>query len=81
MPYPQAVIKEGLRIGPPGTGLVAKQEPPKGDTVGGVLLPGGTSIGTDTWAIVRNPGMLEADANVGLAPTGDLKRVQSSRRR
>ncbi|CZT12580.1 related to pisatin demethylase (cytochrome P450) [Rhynchosporium agropyri] len=45
MPYLQAIIKEGLRIFPPVTGLMSKQTPPEGDTIDGVFIPGGTKIG------------------------------------
>jgi cytochrome P450 len=54
LPYLQAVIKEGLRIFPPGTGLASKLVPPEGDTFDGIFLPGGTKIGISTWALLRN---------------------------
>jgi hypothetical protein len=49
LPYLQAVIKEGLRIWPPVTGMMSKFSPPNGDEfdVNGkrVSIPGGTNIG------------------------------------
>jgi cytochrome P450 len=54
LPYLQAVIREGLRIFPPGTGLASKLVPPEGDTFNGMFLPGGTKIGISTWALLRN---------------------------
>jgi len=62
LPYLQAVIKEGLRIWPPGTGLLAKQVPAKGDIVNGVFLPGGTKIGVNMWALLRDPEVFGKDA-------------------
>lgn len=63
LPYLTAVIKEGLRIWPPGTGLVAKQVPPEGDTINGVFLPGGTDIGINMWAVLRNSEIFGEDAD------------------
>lgn len=45
LPYLQACIKEGLRMFPPVTGLLDKVVPSEGDTLNGVLIPGGTIIG------------------------------------
>lgn len=64
LPYLQAAIKEGLRIWPPGTGLLAKQVPPEGDTINGVFLPGGTNIGVNTWAVLRAPEVFGEDADI-----------------
>jgi cytochrome P450 len=63
LPYLQAVIKEGLRIWPPGTGLMAKQVPPEGDTINGVFLPGGTKIGINMWALLRSTEVFGDDAD------------------
>ncbi|KKY16825.1 putative cytochrome p450 [Phaeomoniella chlamydospora] len=49
LPYLQAVIKEGLRIFPPLTGLMTKLVPPEGDTINGQFIPGGTEIGYNAW--------------------------------
>ena len=62
--YLQAVIKEGLRTWPPGTGLMAKLVPPEGDTLNGVFLPGGTKIGVNMWALLRDPEVFGEDATV-----------------
>jgi cytochrome P450 len=62
--YLKAVIKEGLRIWPPGTGLLAKVVPPEGDTSNGLFLPGGTDIGVNTWAIMRNAEVFGGDADI-----------------
>lgn len=45
LPYLQAIIKEGLRILPPVSGLMDKEVPPEGDTIDGYFVPGGTKIG------------------------------------
>lgn len=62
LPYLQAVIKEGLRVFPPGTGLMAKLVPPQGDTVNGVFIPGGTKIGFNIWAVMRDTDVFGSDA-------------------
>lgn len=54
LPYLQAVIKEGLRIFPPVVGLMSKEVPPPGDTIGGRYIPGGTKIGVGAYGIYRN---------------------------
>ncbi|KAK1771973.1 pisatin demethylase [Phialemonium atrogriseum] len=63
MPYLQAVIKEGLRIYPPVTGLMAKEVPPGGDTFKGVFLPGGTKIGYCAWGIFRRADVWGEDSH------------------
>ncbi|KAK3292860.1 cytochrome P450 [Chaetomium fimeti] len=55
MPYVQAVIKEGLRIHPPITGLLTKLVNPGGETIKGRFIPGGTGIGQCGWGIQRHP--------------------------
>jgi cytochrome P450 len=45
LPYLQAIIKEGLRICPPVSGLMDKEVPPGGDTIDDVFVPSGTKIG------------------------------------
>ena len=64
LPYLQAVVKEGLRIWPPGVGLLVKQVPPEGDTANGVSLPGGTDIGINVWAVMRNTEVFGKDADI-----------------
>ena len=63
MPYLQAVIKEGLRIFPPITGLMSKQVPPQGDTFKGIWLPGGTKIGNCTWGVLRRKDIWGEDSD------------------
>jgi cytochrome P450 len=63
MPYLQAVIKEGLRIFPPITGLMSKKVPPQGDTFKGIWLPGGTKIGNCTWGVLRRKDVWGEDAD------------------
>lgn len=64
LPYLQAVVKEGLRIWPPGAGLLVKQVPPEGDTANGCFLPGGTDIGINTWAVMRNTEVFGEDGDI-----------------
>jgi len=64
LPYLQAVIKEGLRIFPPATGLVSKLVPPAGDTINGVFLPGGTKVGANFWALLRRTDVFGHDAKL-----------------
>ncbi|KAF2871828.1 cytochrome P450 [Massariosphaeria phaeospora] len=54
LPYLQAVIREGLRIHPPFTGMLMKKVPPGGDTIQGQYVSGGTRIGHSTWAVQRD---------------------------
>ncbi|KAH8902664.1 pisatin demethylase [Coniochaeta sp. PMI_546] len=63
MPYLQAVIKEGLRMFPPITGLMSKQVPPQGDTFKGIWLPGGTKIGNCTWGLLRRKDVWGEDSD------------------
>jgi cytochrome P450 len=66
--YLQAVIKEGLRIWPPVTGMMSKFSPPGGDEfdVDGerVFIPGGTNIGWASWGIHRNKAVFGEDAEL-----------------
>ncbi|KAF2731743.1 cytochrome P450 [Polyplosphaeria fusca] len=62
--YLQAVIKEGLRIHPPFTGLIMKEVPPAGDTIHGKYVPGGTRIAHSTWAVQRDPEVFGVDTEV-----------------
>jgi hypothetical protein len=62
LPYLQSVIKEGLRICPPGSGLFPKKTPPEGDTINGRFVPGGTDIGVSSWALQRNKKVWGGDS-------------------
>lgn len=55
LPYLQACIQEGLRIHPPLAQLRDRVAPPEGDYIHGYRIPGGTSIGFNSWATQRDP--------------------------
>jgi cytochrome P450 len=63
MPYLQAIIKEGLRIWSPVTGLLSKTVPPGGDTFNGIFIPGGTDVGCCVWGVFRSKKFWGPDAN------------------
>jgi len=62
--YLQAVIREGLHMWPPATGLAPKKTPPQGDTINGVFIPGGTDIGQCAWGLQRNRGVFGNDSEL-----------------
>ena len=64
LPYLQAVIKEGLRIYPPATGLMSKEVPAGGDTICGFYVPEGTGIGWSTFGMMRNVKIWGNDADI-----------------
>lgn len=68
LPYLQACIKEGLRVYPPVTGLMAKLVPEGGVTidVDGVekFVPGGTQIAWNSWGMMRNQDIFGPDCEI-----------------
>jgi cytochrome P450 len=64
LPYLQACIREGLRIWPPGAGLMTKQAPPDGDYFKGMFIPGNTGIAYSAWGVQRNAQIYGEDVYV-----------------
>ncbi|RMY60988.1 hypothetical protein D0863_11426 [Hortaea werneckii] len=68
LPYLQACIKEGLRIYPPVTGLMAKMVPHGGAVinVNGIdkFAPTGTQIGWNSWGMMRDPDVFGPDVEI-----------------
>lgn len=64
LPYLQAVIKEGLRIYPPVSGLMLKTVPKGGDTLNGMFVPGGTEIGYCAWGVHHSKEIFGEDADM-----------------
>ncbi len=64
LPYLQAVIKEGLRIHPPVTGLMLKDVPAGGDTINGYYVPSGTKIGYCAFGLFWDTKLWGDDARV-----------------
>ncbi|KAM7201691.1 putative cytochrome p450 [Rhypophila sp. PSN 637] len=64
LPYLQAVIKEGLRMWPPATGLGSKQVPKGGDEICGYFVPEGTQIAHNFSGIMCLEVVFGKDAKV-----------------
>lgn len=54
LPYLQAVIHETRRYYPINIGTFPKVVPPKGDTLAGQFVPGGTKIAINQRSLLRN---------------------------
>lgn len=64
LPYLQAVIKEGMRIFPAVTGFMSKTVPSAGDTINGIFIPGGTTIGWSPFGLMRSEKIWGPDAKL-----------------
>ncbi|KAH8722844.1 cytochrome P450 [Phaeosphaeriaceae sp. PMI808] len=64
MPYLQACIYEALRIHPAVGMSLPRVVPPEGYEVGGVFLPGGTTIGANPWVIHRQKEIFGDDCDL-----------------
>ncbi|CAD0109288.1 unnamed protein product, partial [Aureobasidium uvarum] len=64
LPYLQACIKEGLRMYPPVTGLLAKAVPPEGVTIDGKFVKGGTQIAWNSWGMQRDKEIYGVDPEI-----------------
>ncbi|KAL0933071.1 cytochrome P450 [Colletotrichum truncatum] len=62
--YLQAVIKEGLRVFPPVTGLMSTTVPKGGDFMHGMSIPEGTNIGWTAFGVLRSKAIYGPDADV-----------------
>lgn len=62
LPYLQAVIKEGLRVFPPVTGLMPTFVPPGGDVIRGIPVPEGTEIGWSAFGVQHSKDVYGVDA-------------------
>ncbi|PLB52502.1 cytochrome protein [Aspergillus steynii IBT 23096] len=62
MPYLQACIKEALRVHPATGRPLVRDVPPEGVTLAGKFLPGGTSVGVNSWVIHYNEEVFGPDA-------------------
>lgn len=64
LPYLQAVIKEGLRVHPPVTGLQSKYVPAGGDTLNGYYVPAGTKVGSSAWGVFLDKSLWGPDSKI-----------------
>ncbi|RNJ52374.1 hypothetical protein D7B24_003737 [Verticillium nonalfalfae] len=61
--YLQAVIREGLRLWPPATGLLPKISQ-KDEVVCGVHIPAGTNVAWAPWTVMRDQNIFGPDADL-----------------
>jgi len=64
LPYLQACVKEGLRMYPPVTGLLAKAVPPEGAMIDGKFVKGGTQISWNSWGMQRDKDIYGVDPEI-----------------
>ncbi|KUJ15933.1 cytochrome P450 [Mollisia scopiformis] len=64
LPFLQAVIKEGLRITPPATGIFNKTVPKGGDVLNGIFVPEGTQIGSSFYGVHHSKKIFGEDADL-----------------
>lgn len=62
-PYLQAVIREGLRMWPPATGLLPKVSKAD-DVICGYRIPAGTSVAWAPWTVMRNKEVFGDDCEL-----------------
>lgn len=62
-PYLQAIIREGIRMWPPATGLLPKVSK-NDEMVCGVRIPAGTNVAWAPWTVMRNKTVFGDDAEI-----------------
>lgn len=57
LPWLNGIISETLRLYGPIASALPRVAPPEGSILGGISIPGGTLIGTQSYTIHRNPDL------------------------